>query len=290
MRMADTAVVKEQEKLTARFEKQATAAEYFEFRDKVIAYNEKMSSLTCSYIAYALIGFFSLFVGVFLTIIFPPLGLIAIPAGLCGIGAFFYFIYKVVSLNETIPDVRFQSVDTMLQVLAGDLTQNRQIGFAINSFGATHTSKCTDEEYRGKPWLPNHGTFNFEDPWLEISFKTKDGSAVKISAEERTRQTRKPKRKGRWKAKNKILHRFKVKFDASPHFYRGWTSDFSDVIGANLDGLTISKAQLDGHSVQIAASFTGSAEPAELILRLLSIILGHLIPVNSKALAKRLAK
>ena len=288
--MAETAVVKEQEKLTAIFEKEATAAEYFEFRQKVAAHNEKMSSLTCSYIAYALIGFFSLFVGVFLTIIFPPLGLIAIPGGLIGIGAFFYFIFKVVSMNQSIPEIRFVSVDTVMNVLKGDLAPNRPMNFTINSLGATHISKRIDEEHKDRTWLPNHGTFHFEDPWLEMSFKTRDGSAVKISAEERTRQRRKPKRKGRWKAKNKIVHRFKVKLDASPRFYRGWTTDFSDVIGASLDGLTISRAQLDGHTVQLAASFAGSAEPAELILRLLSVIFAHLIPVNSKALAKRLAK
>ena len=288
--MAETAVVKEQEKLTAIFEKQATAAEFFEFQQKVFAQNEKFRSLTCWYIFFALLGFFGFFVGVFSTIIFPPLGLIAIPFGLCGMGTFFYLIYRVVSMNETIPDMRFKSVETILQVMAADLAPNRKMGLSINSFGATHISKCTDEEHKDRTWLPNHGTFQFADPWLEMSFKTRDGSAVKISVEERTRQRRKPKRKGRWKAKNKIVHRLKVKLDASPRFYRGWTSDFSDVIGASLDGLTISRAQLDGHSVQISASFLGTAEPAELILRLLSVIFAHLIPVNSKSLAKRLAK
>ncbi len=288
--MTETAVAKKPEKLTAKFQSAATLEEYLAFVTKVAEQNEKASSKTCQYMGCAIFGFFSFFLGIFSTIAFPVLGLIAVPIALFGLGSFFYLIYKVVSLDDLVPDQRFLNVKTILEVLAGDLAPGQQLNLDINSFGATHSSKCTDEQYRGAPYLPNRGTFNFADPWLEMSFKTRDGCAVKLSVEERTRQRRKPKRKGRWKAKNKIVHRFKIKMDVSPRFYRGWVSDFSDIIGADLGDVTISQATLDGYKAQILATATGALDPVTPILRLLSVLSGQLIPVNSKRLARRLAK
>lgn len=270
------------------FEERATLSSHLARLDAIDAENAKWEAKSRRTFWGIGIGFVMPFLAVPLIIFLPfliPLAVLLFGGGflLCfgSVGFSIYYSRKCYNMRRIVP------LRELLRALQDDVAEDTELHVVFDGRGPVDLSKVVGE-HAGKTCLPRSGVVEYRDPWLSLSTKTKDGNALAFECVTETKQKRKPRRKGRVKTKNVSVDRLKVKLRVSPRSYAGLRTQLDRLVGRSLEGCEILAIDHEGHDLRLRAAYQGDESTATVILRLLSLLWGHLQPYVSPRRLKKI--
>lgn len=197
------------------------------------------------------------------------------------------FIYFWVAAAQMWKTKRLPALKAILDAIEADLAPGEGVELKADCRGLDDEAHCVEK--KGGGLLSSTEERRYSDPWLNLRFKTIDGSTVLLAAEEELKKKIKYKRKGRTKTRARKNMKVRVKVVASPKSFAGIRKGVEAMAGKQVNNVKVSAARVDGRSLSLTTTATDQ-RPEWLVLRTLSLAYGQLQPLLGTKVQRKLQK